>query len=471
MDCGDDQAMLDFVLNQLIDPDAFLKKVRTLYASDAVDMDTIAFKDGRVLERYSLPMILDGVRIGRVWSFRDITKLKKAEAEKAKLEEQNRQLQKAESLDRMAAAISHHFNNQLHVVLGYLGMVINDLPTDDFRVEKLTRAQQAANKAAEVSGLLLSYLGQIPGKLESLDLSEICRLSLPILQAGKPRRVALETDLPSNGPCINADSKQIQHLLTNLVINAWEAIGDGIGTISLNVRMVPHTDIPEAHRFPVEWHPVEQDYACLEVRDSGCGIDEKEMDNIFDPFFSTKFTGRGLGLSVVLGIVKAHESGITVERGIDGGCVFKVFFSQSATVMPRKDEKYAEALQTAHGGTVLLVEDEESLRKMTEIALVDMGFKVFQAKNGVEAVDIFKKRNDEISCLLCDLTMPRMGGWETISALRAIRHDLPVVLSSGYDEATVMAGEHAELPDYFLNKPYNLDKLGDTIGRAIARRK
>jgi signal transduction histidine kinase/PAS domain-containing protein len=395
---------------------------------------------------------------------------KRLEAEKAKLEEQNRKLQKAESLGRMSGSIAHIFNNQLQVVQGYLEMVIGDLPPGESHAVKLARALQAAQKASEVSGNLLAYLGQIRNKIESLDLSGICTVSLPVLLAGMPKNVALETDLPSPGPYIGADAKQIQKILTSLVVNAWEAIGEEPGTVRLSVKIVSTADIPTAYRFPLEWQAREQSYACLEVTDSGCGIQGKDMEKLFDPFFSTKFIGRGLGLSVVLGIVKAHAAGITVENRTGAGSVFRVFFPLSKQIPFRLPGQIAKAPEIVAGGTVLLVEDEAALREMTRLALVHFGFTVLQARDGVEAVEIFRQHKDQISCLFSDLTMPRMGGWETISALRAIRHELPVILASGYDEATVMAGEHPELPDFFLNKPYDINKLGDTIGKAIARK-
>ncbi len=401
----------------------------------------------------------------------DISERKHLEGEKAKLEEQNRQLQKTESLGRMSGAIAHHFNNKLNVVQGYLEMVIWDLPPGDPRAEKLARAMQAAHMASEVSGNLIAYLGQVRNKIESLDLSVICNASLPVLLDGIPKNVELETDLPSPGPYISADKKQVQQILSNLVINAWEAIGEHTGTIRLSVKTVPATDIPSSCRQPIGWKPREQRYACMEVSDSGCGIVKKDMENLFDPFFSTKFTGRGLGLSIVLGTVKTHGAAITVENRIGGGSVFSVFFPLSNQIPLRQPDQVAEAPKSAAGATVLLVEDDARLREMTTLALVQFGFTVLQARDGVEAVEVFGQHRDEISCLLSDLTMPRMGGWETISALRAIRHDLPVVLASGYDEGTVMKGEHPELPDFFLNKPYNLNKLCDTIGRAIARRR
>ena len=412
---------------------------------------------------------IDGKKVIQC-NIRDISDRKELESKKASLEVQNRQLQKTQSLDRMAGAISHHFNNKLNVVMGYLEMVIRDLPPGDSHAEKLERAMQSAQKAAEVSGNLLAYLGQILNKIDFLDLSEICTVLLPVLLAGMPKNVALETDLPSPGPYISADAIQIQQILTSLVINAWEAIGEETGTVRLNVKTVPAADIPESCRHPIGWQSREQHYACLEVTDSGCGLGEKDMENLFDPFFSTKFAGRGLGLSVVLGTVKSHKGAITVENRINGGSVFKVFFPLSNQIPIRQTFQVAKAPETVDGGTVLLVEDEEDLRKMTAIMLDSFGFTVLQARDGVEAVELFGQHKDEISCLFSDLTMPRMGGWETIAALRAIRHDLPVVLASGYDEASVMAGEHLELPDFFMSKPYAINKLGDTVCHAIARK-
>ena len=433
----------------------------------------------------------------------NITERKRFEMEKAALEIQNRQLQKTQSLDRMAGAISHNFNNKLNVVMGYLEMVIRDLPPGDSHIEELATAMQAAKKASNVSSLMITYLGQKQVKLEVIDIAELCRISLPILQEGKPLKVGLELDLPSPGPVIKADVKQIQQLLANLVINAWESIGDraesmecrhpgGIGgegkekeicqqvaggpvrgnagTIRLSVKTVSPKDIPSSHRFPVDWNVNGHSYACLEVIDSGYGIKKADFDRLFEPFFSTKFTGRGLGLPVVLGIVKSHKGVITVENRIGGGTVFSVFFPLPAHMAPPQIEQVAEAPNIATGGTVLLVEDEECVRKMTAVMLDSFGFTVLQAKDGIEAVEIFRQRKDEISCLLSDLTMPRMGGWETIDALRAIRHDLPVILASGYDEASVMVGDHSELPDFFLNKPYAIKKLGDTVCHAIARK-
>ena len=259
----------------------------------------------------------------------DITERKRAEGEKAELEAQNRQLQKSESLGRMAGAIAHHFNNQLQAVMMNLEMAMNDPARKEGLVEYLTGAMAAANRAAEVSGLMLTYLGKTFGKREPLDLSDACSRSLPMLRAALPKDVTLEADLPSPGPAIRADAKQIQQVLANLVTNAWEAGGDERDAIRLTVKTVAAADIPAAHCLPIDWQPLEPAYACLEVVDHGSGIAAADIEKLFDPFYSTKFTGRGLGLAVVLGIVRSHGGAVTVESTPGSGSAFRVYLPVS----------------------------------------------------------------------------------------------------------------------------------------------
>lgn len=267
----------------------------------------------------------DGAPVSRVL-ISDITDKKRAEAETAELEAQNRQLTKAESLGRMAGAIAHHFNNQLQVVTGNLELAIMNLPRGSDAVHNLTDAIKASNKATEVSSLMLTYLGQSPGKHKPIDLSETCRRSLVLLQAAAPNRTLLRTDFPSSGPIILANAGQIMQVLTNLVTNAWESVDGNRPDISLTIKAVSRKKMLAIKRFPIDWQPRAPAYACLEVSDTGCGIAEKDFEKIFDPFFSTKFTGRGLGLSVVLGIVRAHHGAVTVESKLNQGSIFRVFF-------------------------------------------------------------------------------------------------------------------------------------------------
>ena len=400
----------------------------------------------------------------------DITDRKQAEAEKAKLEAQYRQLQKTESLGRMAGAIAHNFNNLLGAVLGNLELAMLDLPRGSDVGGKLTGAIKAARKASEVSGLMLTYLGQTPGRHEPLDLSEACRRSLPMLRAAMPKEVDLEVDLPSPGPTIKANAHQLQQVLTNLATNAWESFGEGRGAIHLTVKTVSPADIPATRRYPLDWQPQDNLYACLEVTDAGCGIEEKDIERLFDPFFTSKFTGRGLGLSVVLGIVRAHYGAVTVESEADRGSVLRVFLPVSAEAVPRPPEKAAQAPEIEEGGTVLLVEDEQMVRDMAKAMLTHLGFAVLEAKDGIEAVEVFRQHKDAISCVLCDLTMPRMDGWETLAALRKLAPGIPVILTSGYDQAQVMAGDHPEWPQAFLGKPYRLTGLCDAIRQTLEKK-
>ena len=389
---------------------------------------------------------------------------------RTQLEDQNRQLQKAESLGRMAGAIAHHFNNQLQAVLLNLELAQRDRPGPATPSAHLAVALQSAHKAAEVSGLMLTYLGQTTAQHAPLDLCVACQQSLLLVRAALPGGVVLETDWPAPGPTVSSNTHQLQQVLTCLLTNAWEALTDAPGSIRLSVRTVSAAAIPTPHRFPVGWQPQAQDYACLEVADTGGGIAGPALDNVFDPFFSTKPTSRGLGLSVVLGLVRAHDGAITVESQPGCGSVFRVFLPRSTAALARRPQLEVPARPAPGSGTVLVVDDEPVIRETVALALKRFGFTVLQAHDGVAALEVFGQHPEEIRCVLCDLTMPRMGGWETLLALRKLRPGLPVILSSGYSEEQALAGQHPELPQAFLRKPYEVKTLYAVVTQALASR-
>ncbi len=275
-----------------------------------------------------------GLPTGMVVIVRDITERKRAELERERLEAQNRQLQKAESLSRMAGAIAHHFNNQLHAVIGNLDLTLDEMPPGAAHAEYVIAAAQSARKAAEMSLAMLTYLGQTASQRGALDLSDACRRSLATLRAAVPADVRLETCLPAAGPVIRANADQIRQVLTNLVANAWEAMNGGPGSVFVSVRLVAAADIPSTHRFPVDSQPGNTPHACLEVADTGCGISAQDIEKAFDPFFTSKFAGRGLGLAAILGIARAHDGMITVESAPGRGSVFRVFLPVSADAVP-----------------------------------------------------------------------------------------------------------------------------------------
>jgi PAS domain S-box-containing protein len=234
-------------------------------------------------------------------------------------------LEKAESLGRLAGAVAHHYNNLLTVVMGNLDMALIDLPEDCESAESLTHAMEAARRASKLGSMMLAYLGQTNAPRELLDLSRTCKEFLPALQADMPSHITLEADLQETGPAVTANARQVQQILAFLITNAREAIGDKTGVVYLDIRRVCSTEIPTAHRYPVDFRPGKTDYACMEVTDTGAGIPENDVDKIFEPFYSTKFTGRGLGLPVALGAVKTHSGCMTVATRPGRGTRIMVF--------------------------------------------------------------------------------------------------------------------------------------------------
>jgi CheY-like chemotaxis protein len=367
----------------------------------------------------------------------------------------------------MAGSIAHHFNNKLQAVLANLDL-LTILPEGADPAKFVAMARLATEKAAEVSRLLLVYLGQHSGTGEPIFLAECCRQSLPLLQQALPSGVTLETACPAPGPVIHANADALQQVLTHLVTNAQEALGDSGGRLHLSITTLPAAAIPTAHRFPIGWQPQGAEYACLEVIDTGCGIAEADLEKLFDPFFSTKFIGRGLGLSVVLGIVQAHGGAITVESAQGQGSVFRVYWPVSTEAVPSRPEPAVQTAEPEGGGTILLVEDDAFLRMATGAMIEKMGFPLLTAEDGIEAVEVFRQHQAAIRLVLTDLTMPRMGGWETLAALRRLDPNLPVILASGYDKAQVMASPHTDRPQVFLGKPYGLQQLRDAVAQALA---
>ena len=245
--------------------------------------------------------------------------------EKKEIESQYRQLMNEKSLGRMAGAIAHKYNNILAAVMGSLELAMEDYPLGVDILPRLQIAMKESLRAAEVSNLMLTYLGHKAGKQESLDFSEVCQRSLHNLSAILPSGISLESKFPTPGPRIWGNEKQIDQVLSNLVENAVESMGSGVGKLILKITTgIPH-EIPFHRRVPQEWHSSELNCAYLEVTDNGCGVNDKELEALFEPFYSSKFTGRGLGLAVVLGIARSLNGHVTVESLLGKGSTFRFF--------------------------------------------------------------------------------------------------------------------------------------------------
>jgi two-component system, cell cycle sensor histidine kinase and response regulator CckA len=424
----------------------------------------------------------------------DITERTQAAAERLLLEKRLQQAEKAESLGRMAGAMAHHFNNLLGVITGNLELALERSSDDpDGHVSEavgdLNDALAGARNATDLTQLLLAYLGHAPGEPVLLDLSELGHRGISLLRITMPLGTEVTADLPSPGPSVLADPGDIQQLLTNLVTNAWEASEPGSGSVHVSVSTVRPSEIPDQNRFPSGWQPKATSYASIQVRDEGPGIEPTRLNEIFDPFFSSKSFGRGLGLSVALGRARAHKGAMTVTTLPGHGTSFTVYLPEAGG---QAEAAGQDAMRTPSlvgrdpsredGGspdrssgrdlpvetpTVLVVEDNKMVRRLAVRILGRMGFRVLEAADGVEALEVFEEHRTRIRVVLCDVTMPRMGGWDTLAALRRIDPEVRVVLTSGYDESIVTGGSHPVRPDAFVGKPWRLEQLRDVLMKAV----
>ncbi len=259
---------------------------------------------------------------------RDMTERDRLEASRLSLEQRRQQVEKAESLSRMAGAVAHHFNNILAVVMGNLELALNKLPDDDI-AKLIGDAEKAVHRATQISGYMLSFIGMTRGKPQTMDFSKTIREHLPAIQTELPA-IIVESDLPESGPAIDADPEKIRQILAILVANAWESMKGASGAVRISVDAWKASEIRKSRCFPVQWNASADAYACLTVADTGCGMDKETIGRIFDPFYTDKFIGRGIGLPVTLGIVKSSGGCVMVESKPGAGSVFRVFWPVSS---------------------------------------------------------------------------------------------------------------------------------------------
>jgi len=394
-----------------------------------------------------------GEVVGAVQTAQDITESKK-------LESLLIQRQKMEAIGTLAGGIAHHFNNLLSVVIGRLYLALGDLHQTPRSRKHLTEALKASERAAEISGLMLTYLGQTVQMKEFCDVEETVQEALLLVGSSLPENVQVNVELPPGAVMVRGDKAHIQHALTNVILNAGEAIGDAGGRITVAVRAVRAEKLREFRLFPTGWEPREDEYLSISICDTGCGFDPSMLERIFDPFFSTKFTGRGLGLAVVLGIVRAHGGALAVESQCGLGSTFRVFFPLPAAELRQPVQGPMDDSEPFEGsGLVLVAENEPVMRDMIEAMLQEFGYEVIVTGDGFDALEKFRERRDDICLVLLDQGIPGMNGLKTLAAMRVLRPDLPVILASGYDEAQVMRGDYPEKPNIFLQKPYHMKEL------------
>ncbi|MBP7736089.1 MAG: PAS domain S-box protein [Spirochaetes bacterium] len=393
---------------------------------------------------------------------RDIGERKKAEEERRKIEAQIQQTQKLESLGVLAGGIAHDFNNLLMAILGNIDLALLDMSPVSPSRSNLQEAAKASQRAADLCRQMLAYSGKGRFLSEILDLNDVVEDMKHMLDLSVSKKAMLRYHFAPGLPSIEADATQMRQIIMNLVINASDAISEKSGIISISTGAMECDREFLAGSWLNEELPAGT-YVYIEVADTGCGMDRAMLPKIFDPFFTTKFTGRGLGLAAVLGIVRSHKGAIRLHSERGRGTAFKIFLPAVEAPAERQPGGRGTEDGWRGSGTVLLVDDEETIRSLGKRMLERFGLTVLTASNGKEALDIFRERPDEIACVILDLTMPQMDGEEAFHELRKLRNGVPVIMSSGYNEQEITHRFTGKGPDGFIQKPYQMDILAGKL--------
>jgi PAS domain S-box-containing protein len=409
----------------------------------------------------------NGRIVGAIESIRDISDLKRAEETRLQLERQILQTQKLESLGVLAGGIAHDFNNILTAVMGYTGLALMKLSTASPVRHFIREIEIASHRAAELCRQMLDYSGKGRFVIETVHPGALILEMAPLLKASITKKAVLNLNLADNLPPICGDASQMRQIVMNLVINASEAFGDGSGTIMVSTGSRQCTHGYLAETCLSEGLP-EGLYTWIEVSDTGCGMDKETLGRIFEPFFTTKFTGRGLGLAAVQGIVRGHNGALRVCSEPGNGTTFRVLFPAAEGECNWAAVTNVEAVDTWQGtGTVLLVDDDETIRVLGKEMIKMIGFHTQTAADGCEALESYRGLGGKIDVVLLDLTMPCMDGVETLRELRSISPDLPVVIASGYAEHDIATRFAGLSPSGFIQKPFTIESLRACLRNAL----
>jgi len=391
----------------------------------------------------------------RTVEFRDITEIKKAEAEQQRLSDQLTQAQKMESIGQLAGGVAHDFNNLLQVILGFGEIALDEAEDNEEVRSPIEQMMKAGQRARTLVAQLLAFSRRQVLEMQDLDLNEIVGDMLQILSRVIGEHVDLEFQGGEVPGAVRADAGKIGQILTNLCVNARDAIPGGgtvtieTGTLEVDFEQSQSQDGIEPGR-----------YALLKVADNGCGMDQDTLDQVFDPFFTTKGIGEGtgLGLSTVYGLVKQHKGFVKVDSSMGQGTTFTIG-------LPLADRVAGPALTHDEGPvrqgheTILLAEDDGMVRHLTRILLEQGGYTVIEAANGEEAIAVYADHADRIDMLLLDVIMPRLGGRAVYDRIRAIRSDIPTLFASGYSMSSVHTDFVLEEGLALVQKPADRDDL------------
>ncbi|MBX7258646.1 MAG: PocR ligand-binding domain-containing protein [Candidatus Hydrogenedentes bacterium] len=407
---------------------------------------------------------------------RFIEERKRTAEERLEMERRLLHAQKLESLGLLAGGIAHDFNNLLMAILGNLDLAMEELSPNSPVVSSIEEAVVAARRAVHLTQQMLAYSGKGRFIIKDLNLSEVVAEIVHMLRASISKTSTLSLQLARRIPAVRADAGQVQQVIMNLITNAAEAIGEAGGTLTISTG-VEECDDAYMAQSRMESKPPAGMYVYVEVTDTGCGMDEETLKKLFDPFFTTKFTGRGLGMSAVQGIMKGHGGAIMVESAPGTGTSVRILFPASqpgaVTESPTLGGAEAGAVslpQPAQSGLILVVDDEDAVRNLCASMLRKLGYKTLLAVDGEEAIAIYREHAERLDCVLLDLMMPKMGGMATLEVLLRIKSDVPIILCSGYDEQEITQRYAGQGHAGFLQKPFRMPSLRDELARVIKPR-
>jgi PAS domain S-box-containing protein len=375
--------------------------------------------------------------------------------------------QKLESLGVLAGGIAHDFNNLLGSILAETDVALADLAAGSSPAEEIYKIKAVAIRASEIVRQLMIYAGQERAQLEPVDISRLVEEMLELLKISISKHAVLSTDLGKELPAVRGNAPQIRQVIMNVIINASEALGEKDGLIRITTsRVTGGRDLAR----DMSANLAERDYLKLEVSDTGSGMTKEEKARVFDPFFTTKFAGRGLGLAVVQGIIRAHGGAINIASAPGLGTTFQIFLP-SAGRLPEQVHTTQIRPSVEEGtqpvGTVLLVEDEEALRLSVSKMLRKRGFSVIEAGDGCAAVELFRANKDSVDVILLDMTIPGTCSSEVMNEGRRIRPDVKVILTSAYSRDMLPQSLDGQVRG-FIRKPFQLSDLVQLLQETLA---
>jgi len=456
------------VMRQVLDGEAFRARVDEIYAQpEAVSFDTLSLADGRQYERYSQPQVVDGVVVGRVWSFRDVSARASDERRRAELEQALQQAHTLEALGTLSGGIAHDFNNLLTIILGNAEQAT--VETDEAgRRASLAAIMHAAARASALVREIREFSQPRATARAVVAVADAIGSAIQLLRSTMPKTITLEARLDPHVTMFT-NATQVQQVVTNLVLNAGQAIGDATGRIEIVLDDVTSADVPEATP-----RPLAERYARLTVHDTGRGIAAEAMPRIFEPFFTTRddSAGTGLGLAVVNGIVRRHHGLVTVDSAPGAGTTFRIFWPalppDTATPRPPAPVTAATAPTAAgRGRHILVVDDEPDIVKVIADGLGRMGYQVTAATDPRQALAAFTAQPDAFDAVLSDLSMPHLSGAALGRRMLDLRPGIPIVLFTGY--AAELSPDEARAAGFraVLNKPMSLSVLAESLHRVL----